>query len=66
MGDHVERSVGGFGPLIGWLVPIELYAVLIGVAEIDCFADAVIGGAVERNAGAEHAPQGVGQLGAFG
>ena len=53
------RGHCSFGP-----VPIQLDAVLVGIAQIERFADAVIAGAVERNAGLDHAMQRVRQRGA--
>src|SRR5262245_17971205 len=48
---HVEVTVPRQGPLLARAVPIELDAVLIDVAQIERLSDAVIAGAVERDAG---------------
>src|SRR5262245_13055902 len=44
---HLERSVSSARPLGARPVPIELDAVTVGVAEIECLAHAMIGGAIE-------------------
>ena len=54
------------GPLVSGAVPVELDAVLVGVAEVEGFADAVVGGAVEGDAGGDEAAEGVGEVGAGG
>jgi hypothetical protein len=51
LGEHRQRSVGVARPLFFRPVPIQFDAVLVGVAQIKRLADAVIAGAVERNAG---------------
>ena len=61
LGEHRERAVGGARPLLLRPVPIELDAVLVGIAQIQRLADAVIAGAVELDAGADHAMQRVRQ-----
>ena len=48
-------------PLLARPVAVELDAVPVRVAQVDRLADAVVGGAVERDAGVEHAAHGVGQ-----
>jgi hypothetical protein len=47
--------------LLAGLVPIELDAVLVGIAQIKRLADAVVAGAVERNARGDHPMQGIGE-----
>src|ERR1700686_1618221 len=59
--EHRKRAIRLARPLFLWPVPIELDAVLVGVAQIQRLADAVIAGAIELNAGADHAMQGIGQ-----
>ena len=49
--EHRQRSVRRARPLLFGPVPIELDAVLVGIAQIERLADAVIAGAVELNAG---------------
>ena len=44
-------------------VPVQLDAVLVGIAQVERLADAVVAGPVQRDPGREHAAQGVGQLG---
>ena len=58
---HRERPVGGARPLLLRAVAIELDAVLVGVAEIERFADAVIAGAVELDAGLDQPAERVGE-----
>ena len=57
----VRVPVGGAGPVGFGAVPVELYAVEVGVVEVEGFADAVVGGAVEGDVGGEEAAEGVGQ-----
>src|SRR5438093_3259926 len=47
----VQGTVSAARPLIEWAIAGELHAVSVGVGEIDRFADAVIGDAVEPDAG---------------
>lgn len=65
-GDHREFAVGGVGPVFTRAIPVEFDAVLVGIAQVEGFADAVVAGAFEGNAGVDQAPQGVGQIGAGG
>ena len=53
--EHRKRAIRRARPLLLRPVPVEFDAVLVGVAQIQRFADAVIAGAVELDAGAEHA-----------
>jgi len=55
--EHGELAVGGQRPLCLRPIPIKLDAVIVGIAQIDRLADAVIGSAFERNLGVEHAAQ---------
>ena len=61
-GVHLERAVRFSRPLSS-AVPIELDAVLVGIAQIERLADAVVAGAVERDAGGDQPPQRVGERG---
>jgi len=63
-GVHSEVSGVVAGPGFFGTVPVELDAVAVGVAQIERFADAVVGGAVEGDAGGDEAPEGVGEFGA--
>ena len=61
MGEHRELAVGVARPLFLGPVPIKLDAVVVGIAQIKRLADAVVGGAFERNVrprsgGAAHRP----------
>ena len=44
-----------------WPVPIEFDAVVVGVAQVKRFADAVVGGAFERNSCGDQPAERVGQ-----
>lgn len=66
VGEHCQGAVCGAGPLVGGAVPVEFDAVLVGVGEVEGFADAVIGGAVEGDVGGGEAAEGVGEGGAGG
>ena len=46
-GVHGEAAGRGFGAIGFGAVPVELDAVEVGVVEVEGFADAVVGGAVE-------------------
>ena len=59
---HGERAVGGAGPLVLGLVPVKLDAVLVGIAQIERLADAVVAGAVELQAGIDHPLERVGKV----
>src|SRR5205823_4152292 len=59
--DHGERTIGIAWPLVAGAIPVELQAVAVGVAEVEGFADAVVGGAVERDAGADETAKRIGQ-----
>src|SRR5687767_1777668 len=56
---HGECAVGIFRPLVLRTVPIELDAVLVRIAQIERLADAVIGRAVELDAGRDKAAQSI-------
>src|SRR3954451_9491128 len=58
---HREPAVEIARPLGLGPIAIELEAVFIRVAQVQCFADAVIGGAVEGNARGDQTPQRVGE-----
>src|SRR5665213_288508 len=63
MREHRERSVRCPRPLFFRPVPIKLDAVLVGIAQVKRLADAVVAGAVKRNAGADHAMERIRQRG---
>src|SRR6185437_8330822 len=65
-GEHREIPGRGTRPGLAWAVPIKLDAVVVGIAQIEGFADAVIGGAVEGDARGQHAAQRIRQLRAGG
>lgn len=65
-GEHGELAVGRAGPLVRRAIPVEFDAVVVGVAEVEGFADAVVGGAVEFDACLEQTTEGVSELGAGG
>jgi hypothetical protein len=47
--EHRQPAVGSTRPLFFGAIPIKLHPVTIGIAQIECFADAVIRRAFERN-----------------
>src|SRR6478735_3723926 len=59
--EHRQRAVRVARPLLAGPVPIQFDAVLVGVAQVERLADAVVAGAVERNAGGDNAMQGIGE-----
>ena len=62
--EHRELAVRPERPLLLRPVPIELDAVVVGIAQIERLADAVVAGAVERDAGRHQAAERVGERGA--
>jgi len=62
MRKHGPTAVGTARPLLPGLVPIKLDAVVVGVAEVDRFTDAVVRRAFERDASLRDSTQGVGQF----
>jgi len=52
--------------LVFGFVPVELYAVVVGVVEVEGFADAVVGGAVEFDLGIDESAEGIAELRARG
>jgi len=66
VGVHGHVAGGVAGPLGFGSIPVKLYAVVVGVVEVEGFADAVVGGSVEGDVGGEEAAEGVGQGGACG
>jgi hypothetical protein len=65
-GDYGEIALRGARPFGFGAVPVELDAIAVGVAKIECLADAVIGSAFEPNVGVDQAAKGVGEFGACG
>ena len=49
LGDHRELSLPRAWPFGFGAIPVELDAVAVGIAEVERLADAVVGGAFERN-----------------
>ena len=60
--EHRELAVGGPRPLLLRPIPIQLDAVLVGIAQVQRLADAVVRRAVERNARLQHSAKRVGEL----
>src|SRR4051794_33320634 len=58
--EHRQGAVGIARPFLLRAIAIELDAVLVGIAQIQRLADAVIAGAVELNTGGKHAMQRIG------
>jgi len=48
-GGHGELAFGVAWPLRGIAIDVEFEAVVVGIAEVEGFADAVVGGTVEGN-----------------
>lgn len=65
VGEHREFAVWRAGPVGGGAVAVEFDAVLVGIAQVDRFAHAVVGRAVDHDARGEHAVQRVRQRGAI-
>ena len=66
MGVHDQVAVGVVGPFGFGAIPVEFYAVEVGVVEVEGFADAVVCGSVKSDAGGKEAAKGVGECGARG
>ncbi len=65
-GVHGEIAFDVVGPEIARAIPVEFDAVVVGIAEVDGFADAVVGGAFERDFCGEDAAKSGGEFGARG
>src|SRR5580704_11246787 len=65
-GVHGEIAFDVVGPEVARAIPVEFDAVVVGVAEIDGFANAVVGGAFEGNFCGEDAAKGGGEFRARG
>lgn len=65
-GVHGEVAAGVSGPLALGAIPVELYAVEVGVVEVECLADTMVGGSVKGYVGGEEAVQSVGECCACG
>src|SRR3954465_4891112 len=63
---HSELAFAIARPLRLRTVAVELDSVLIRVAQVKCFAHAMIGGTIEGNAGLDHATQRIAQSRARG
>src|SRR4051794_16998988 len=64
--EHRKLAVGAARPLFLRAVPVKLDAVVVGVAQIKRFADAVVGGTFERNSCGDEPTERVGQRRARG
>src|SRR6476619_3791563 len=60
--EHFKFAVSPPRPLLARAVPIKLDAVLIGIAQVKRFADAVIGRAIELHARTKQALERVGEF----
>src|SRR5262249_52524503 len=63
---HLEMPVGRHGPFLACLVAIKLDTVLIVIAQVKRFADAMVARAVERDPGRQDGAQRVGERRARG
>ena len=61
MSVHGEVAFGVSGPFGFGAIPVEFYAVVVRVVEVEGFAYAVVGGSVEWDVGGDEAAQSVGQ-----
>src|SRR2546426_4308641 len=64
--EHRQFAIPGAGPPFPRPIPVELDTVFVGISQIERLAHAVIGGAVERDAGIDQPAQRVGQCGTGG
>lgn len=64
IGDHGDAAVWRAWPLVDGAIAVEFDAVAVRIAEIERLADAVVGGTVEGDAGAQQAGEGIGEGGA--
>src|SRR5262249_715836 len=62
-GEHRKPAVRTARPLLTWPIPIKLDPVVIGIAQIERFAHAVIGSALERNIGRDQTSKRISQCG---
>jgi hypothetical protein len=60
--EHRQLTVSGARPLIRRPIPVQLHAVVVGIAKVERLADAMVGSAVEANPRLQHAAQRIGQL----
>src|SRR5437868_431962 len=58
-GEHGQAPVGVPRPLLRGSVPVQLDSILVRVAEVKGLAHAVVTGTVQRDAGRQHATEGV-------
>ena len=56
---HDQCSIGIAGPFGLGTVPVEFDAIAVRIAEIECLANAVVTGAVDRDVGGGETLQGV-------
>src|SRR5213592_958240 len=60
--EHRQPAVGSTRPLFFGAIPIKLHPVTIGIAQIECFADAVIRRALEWNPRFDETTQSVSKI----
>jgi hypothetical protein len=60
--EHPQRAFGRVGPLFFGTIPIKLYSVSVRIAQVERFADSVIGGAFKWNFCLEETAQRVGEF----
>ncbi len=66
MGVHGQAAIAPVRPLFPRPVPVQLDSIAVGIAQINRFADAMIGRAFQAYAGLQHPVQRRGQCGAAG
>ena len=55
--EHRQPSIGRARPVGSWTIPIQLDAVLVGVAKVKSLTHAVVTGSVERNGRLQKPPE---------
>src|SRR6185437_1216163 len=63
---HPQLSIGSYGPLFPGTIPVELDSITVRISQIQCLADAMVGGSVQLDATVQKRTQGSAQIGARG
>ena len=61
-GEHRKQPGRVARPFVTRTVPIELKSVTVGVAKVNCLADAVVGRLIDTNAVSQQPAEGVGEI----
>jgi hypothetical protein len=62
-GEDLQLPIWKTRPLFPGTIPTELNAILVGITQVKRFTHPMIGGAIELDTGADHAPEGIAQVG---